>query len=287
MQDQNEIKRHIRAIEQTRKITNAMHLISTARMKKVVAHIDYNRLYFNRVRAAVKDILSKSGDIQHPYLSELKNGNSAYIIIGGDKGMAGAYNNNLDNFAYQHINNTDETYVVSVGIMVDSFLKRKGIVPDVSISGISQDPSLYRARELTEYLLDVFDRQLVGEVNLIYTAFVSTSVQNPRMIRLLPLRMEDFADVENVGTAADIIYEPSPQEVFNSLVPQYVFGLVFGALVQAYASEQSARMIAMENATHNAEDMIKDLKMKFNIARQAAITQEISEIVAAADAVRR
>lgn len=286
MENMNEIRHHVRAIEQTRKITNAMYLVSTARMRKYMVHINYNRKYFKRVRLTVQDILNKSKDIQHPYLDVRGDKSAVFIVIAGDKGMCGAYNVNVLEFALKKIQERAERYVITVGTVASAYFRRKGIEPDIEVLDIAQDPSLFNARKLTEDILQIYDQNLTDEVFVIYTAFFSTARQEPKEIRLLPLNLRDFEYLDTADDTSDILYEPSPQEAFTMLVPQYCIGIIFGALVQSYASEQSARMTAMESATRNADEILQKLKVRFNRARQAAITQEISEIAGAAQVLR-
>lgn len=286
MEKMNEIRHHVRAIEQTRKITNAMYLVSTARMRKYMVHISYNRKYFKRVRSTVQDILNKSKDIHHPYIDLRGDKSAVFIVIAGDKGMCGAYNANVLELAYKKILERAHRHVITVGTVASTYFRRKGIEPDIEVLDIAQDPSLFNARKLTEDILQIYDQNLTDEVFVIYTAFYSSSRQEPKEIRLLPLNLRDFEYLDSAEDVSDILYEPSPQETFTLLVPQYCVGIIFGALVQSYASEQSARMIAMESATRNADEMLQKLKVRFNRARQAAITQEISEIASAAESLR-
>jgi len=283
MTNLNEIRRHIRAVSKTRQITNAMYLLSTARMKRAMQHVDYNREYYKRVRATVKDILSKSSSVHHPYLDARPTKRAAYLVIASDKGMCGNYNSNILNFAWEQMRHKEQHYLGTIGIMATEFFRKKGMEPDVQWLGVAQNPTLMDARNITEALFREYDEGLMDEVYLISTRFVNSTVQYPRCVRLLPLNIDDYYDVElEFPYESDVIFEPSAQEVFHTLVPQYAVGLVFGSLVQAVASEHCARMQAMQNATRNADEMIKKLQAQYNAARQFAITQEILEITNAA-----
>ena len=157
---------------------------------------------------------------------------------------------------------------------------------DVEFLHVSQNPSLYNARNITNDILELYDNGLMDEVYVVYTQFHSVLKQEPKVIKLLPLSMSNFQEVAvETQYSAEIFYHPSPKEVFDILVPQYIIGLVYGCLVQSFASEHCARMTAMENATNNAEDMIDDLTKQYNRARQFAITNEISEIIGALEAL--
>ncbi|MGI6175751.1 MAG: ATP synthase F1 subunit gamma [Christensenellales bacterium] len=284
MQNAVEIRHHIRAVTQTRKITNAMQLVATSRMKRVMRHIEYNHRYFRRVQQTMKDILQSDHPITHPYLCQRESGRKLFIVLAGDKGMAGAYNANLLRFAHEQYRAcASRPQLLTVGIIASMYFRKQGVVPDIEVMGASQDPSMHRARELTFELFDYYDQNLTDEVYIIFTAFYDEQKNKPAMRRLLPIRISDYEHVKAEQKEQEILYTPSPQEVFNLLIPQYTVGILFGALVQAYASEHFARMNAMRNATQNADKMIKALKQQYNMARQAAITQEITEIAGAAE----
>ncbi len=285
MQNMNEIKQHIRAIEQTRKITNAMHLVPSSRMKRVMPHVEYNRTYFDRVQAAMRDIVTSSEGFDHPYLRDRGDKNVTYIVISGDKGMAGAYNANILNFAWEHMQKHENRHLITLGVTASQYFKKKGVLPDIEIFGASQDPSLYRARHMAQDIFYFYDEGLTDRVYVVYTAFFGTAKWYPRIRQLLPIQMGEYGELLSKHVTP-MIYHPSKEEVFHLLVPQYTIGILFGALVQAYASEHCARMNAMQNATQNADDMLKKLHTQYNMSRQSAITQEITEIVGGANAMR-
>ena len=278
-----EIRQHIRAVDQTRKITHAMHLVASSRMSRVMSHIEYNNAYFSRVQSTMKDILLGSEAISHPYLTERQGDRRTFVVVSGDKGMAGGYNNNLTRFAMEQIRGHENYHLITVGMVASNFFLENGIKPDIELAGASQDPSLVNARELAFDIFDLFNEDETNDVYIIYTSFLGDTKAQPVMRRLLPIHLDDYDHVEPGDPSREILYEPSPQEVFNVLVPQYTSGIIFGALMQAYASEHYARMNAMESATRNADEMLKKLQTQYNIARQAAITQEITEIAGAAE----
>ena len=284
MLSQNEIRRHISAIEETRKITNAMQLVSTSRLKRVMTHIEYNHRYFMRVQAAMNSILAMSGGVKHPYLDGREGRRRTYIVVAGDKGMAGAYNSNVLELALKRLEEDGaEVSLITVGLVASEFFHSRGIMPDVEVTGTIQDPTLDRARELALDVFSLYDQNLTDEVYIIYTSFYGESKNKPEIKKLLPVAIT--GDEVEEGDWHNMIYEPSAEEVFSHLVPQYVIGILFGALVQAYACEHYARMNAMRSATHNADEMMRKLTMQYNLARQSAITQEISEIAGAAEAL--
>lgn len=287
MQNLNEIRQHIRAVEQTRKLTNAMYLVASSRMKRALPYVEYDRMYFQKVEAAMEDILHSESIIHHPYLEDRGDARCAYIIVAGDKGMAGDYNTAVLNLCWERVKARPDPHIVTVGVIASRFFREKGIVPDWEVFGVSQDPSLENARTLTARVKEHFDRGVVDKVYLIYTAFFSTVSTRPVIRQILPLSIPDTqADNEREPEGPPMLYHPSPKEVFDRLVPEYMVSVVFAALVQSYASEHCARMNAMRGATDSADGMLKKLRQQYNLARQAAITREITEISAAAQALR-
>lgn len=286
MASMGDIKHSIRSISDTEQITRAMHLISTSKMKKAISKYESNHVHFERVQSALKDIFAHSHDLHHPYIGESEHGRAAYVVIAADKGLCGGYNHNVLNYALELMKESEEKYILTVGQEARAFFDRRGYMIDVEFLHVSQNPSLYNARNITKDILELYDNGLMDEVYVVYTQFHSVLKQEPKVLKLLPLSMSNFEDV-NTETqySAEMNYHPSPKEVFDILVPQYIIGLVYGCLVQSYASEHCARMTAMENATKNAEEMISDLTKKYNQARQAAITNEISEIIGALEAL--
>lgn len=286
MPGMSDIRHSIRSISDMEQITRAMHLISTSKMRKAIAKYETNHSHFKRVRATIKDILAHTRGLSHPYIGESEGGKAAYVVIAADKGLCGGYNHNVLNLAYDTMQKNEERYILSVGQEARVFFERKGYMIDVEFLHVAQNPSLYYARGITEDLLELFDNGILNEVYVVYTHFISAMRQEPRVLKLLPLSVSNFGDIsDEMQFSGEMVYHPSPKEVFDTLVPQYIIGLVYGCLVSSLASEHCARMIAMENATHNAEERIADLTMQYNRARQAAITAEISEIIGALEAL--
>ncbi len=282
-----DIKHSIRSISDTEQITRAMHLISTSKMKKAIAKYESNHVHFERVQAALKDILTHTKELSHPYVGESEGGKAAYVVIAADKGMCGGYNHNVLNLAFDHMQKSKERYILTVGQVARAFFDHRNYMVDVEFLHMSQNPSLYNARNITSDLLELFDNGIMDEVYVVYTKYISVVKQEPRVLKLLPMSVSNLIDIgEETQYNAELFYHPSPREVFDVLVPQYIIGLVYGCLVQSYASEQCARMTAMESATQNAEEMIESLTKQYNRARQFAITNEISEIIGALDALK-
>ena len=286
MQKPNEIREHILAVEQTKKITGAMELISSTRMRQVMGHIEHNRNYFTYIRRTMKEILASSQDISHPFLYEREREHCTYVVFSGDKGFCGAHNNNVLNFALSRIREHSGCGLVTLGHTAESFFPAHGVIPDICMRGIVQDPTLDRAREVADELTSLYTRELTDEIRIIYTSFYGDTKRQPTEARLLPLLLPDYDDVRDAEQMDEIMYHPSAQTVFNQMVPQYVVGFMFGIMVQAYASEHFARMTAMRSATTNAKDMIDNLSTQYNLVRQSAITNELSEIADAAEILK-
>lgn len=283
----SDIKRRIRSIQQTRQITKAMYLISTVKLRKALNRYEKNAKYIEKIRATMKDILLHAGEIEHPFLQPRQGQRTAFLVIAGDKGLAGAYNHNVLNTALKLIKETPQNFVFTVGHVATQFFNRKGDLVDIEFLHTAQDPQLFNARMIAESLVDLYEQNLIDKIVVIYTHVISTFSQQPKVLTLLPLDLGSLEDVEpETHYRGTVIYEPSPDAVYKSLVEQYLVGLVYATLVQSYASEQSARMRAMDSATENAEKMIDDLNQEFRRARQAAITNEIIEIVSGANTVR-
>ena len=278
----NELRRHIAAVEQTKKITGAMEMVSSNRMRQVMSHIDQNRLYFSNVRRMMRTLLTLSSDIYHPYLVGRPRHRTTFMVMSGDKGLCGSHNANVLNYAHKRFTESPDSSLITLGNTAEDFFHARGIHPDVSLLGIVQDPTLTKAREVAEMLTNLYDREITDDIHVIYTSFYGETKSKPVEFRLLPIRLHDYDDVLDAEMLQSMLYHPSPQSVFDILVPQYTIGLVFGVMVQAYASEHFARMNAMNSATTNAQEMLSDLNIRYNLARQSAITNEIAEITGAA-----
>lgn len=281
-----DIRHHMRVVSQTRQITRAMHMISTAKMKKGLARYEANLTYLTEVRQTIKDVLTHVEGRKQGYLRRPKGNRAAHIIIAADKGLAGGYNSGVLQLAEEHMKAYEESNIFCIGQMAREYLERRGYVIDIEFAHVIQDPTLYHARQIAETVLELYNQNMLDEVYIVYTKRISTMVQKPEVIRLLPVRVEDFDDVEaTVGGQEEILYEPSVTRLMELLIPQYLIGVIYSALVQSFASEQCARMNAMDAATRNANEMMDRLGHELNRARQSQITNEIAEIIAGADAL--
>lgn len=279
MQNINEIRHHIRAVQQTRKLTNAMHLVSSARMRRIMPAVEHNRLYQSHLESTMNDILESSETYDLPYLRDRGDVRKTYIVIAGDKGMVGSYNNDVLKFAQPYIEDGDHSSLITLGMMASRFFSRLGHQPDIEIYGASQDPSLENTRHITQDIFRLYDSRDIDQVYIIYTEFVNTAKWYPCVRRLLPLDVTRFNDIQKKEA---MIYHPSPEQVFRRLTPQYILSSIYDALMKSYASELCARMSSMQESTRNADGLIKKLTIRYNMARQAAITQEITEIMGSA-----
>jgi len=286
MQQPNEIRHHIATIEQTRKITGAMELISSNRMRQVMRHIEHNRRYFTYMRRTMKEILTSSQDVSHPFLIEGQSQRSTFVVISGDKSLCGSHNSSVLNFALERISLKPGSYLITLGHTADAFFHSRGMMPDINFLGIVQDPTLARAREVAMELIQMYEDGLTDEIRVVFTSYYGETKCKPIEIRLLPIKLYDYDDVRDAEALDEIMYHPSAQTVLDMMVPQYIIGFVFGIMVQAYASEHFARMTAMHSATTNAQEMIDGLRTKYNLARQSVITNEIAEISSGAELLR-
>lgn len=281
-----EIKTRIGSIEQTRKITKAMHLISTVKMRKALIKFETNATYLDRLRMSMKDILLHSGTIRHPFLEEREGNRTAFLVIAGDKGLAGPYNHNVMNMAVKHMQGIEERFIFTVGHMATSYFNRKNYMVDIEFLHTAQNPQLYNARNIAEVLIDLYNQDLIDRIEVIYTHMISTVSQETRALTLLPIDLDYFADVANESEFTGTFqYDPAPKTVFDTVVPQYIIGAIYAVLVQAYASEQYCRMTAMDSATKNADDILQRLRLKYSRARQAMVTNEMLEITSATNVV--
>ena len=272
-----EIKNRIRSMESTRQITKAMEMVAASMLRRAQAQVLSSRPYFESLYGTIHDIIDSNRDFSSPYLTARPVKKVLVITIAGDRGLAGGYNSNVLKLVEAQIRGKDAAVLPIGKKAVDFFRSRH--VPALTenyamASEVSIGDCFSIAKQLSkDYLAGNFD-----EVYVAYTNFVSVLSQTPACLRLLPLIRTEHGREGSV--ASDVTYEPSAEEVFDAIIPEYLGGILYGAICESRASEQAARRTAMDNATQNADEMIADLSLKFNRARQAAITQEITEIVA-------
>lgn len=284
MASMRDIKRRRDSIQSTGQITKAMKLVSTVKLQKSRAKAENSKPYFNLMYETISSVLQKSGNINHKYLIAGASEKKAVIAITSNRGLAGGYNNNIVKLVMSELPAAD-TNVYAIGRKGRDGLARRGYTIQADYSEVINEPMYRDAADLTSELLEAFAKGEIGEIYLAYSAFKNTATQIPKLIKLLPVEMEENKDGGEAKAQALMNYEPSEEEVLDSIVPKYMSSLIYGALLEAVASENGARMTAMDSATSNAEEMIEDLSLQYNRARQGAITQELTEIVAGANAI--
>ena len=273
-----EIKNRIRSMESTKQITKAMEMVASSKLRRAQAQVDSARPYFRILSSVLNDIVKTNTDFESPYLMKPKTGKTLYIVIAGDRGLAGGYNSNILKMVFAEMAKS-ESVVLPIGKKaLDFFKARKAeIVSDAY--PVAEDVAVGDCFTIAKNVAKAFKAGEYSSVSVAFTNFVSVLSQTPDMKALLPLVPEDDGEETK---KSEILYEGGSVEVFDAIVPEYLGGILYGALCESRAAEQAARRTAMDSATSNAEDMIADLSLKFNRARQAAITQEITEIVAGA-----
>ena len=286
-----EIRTHIKSVEQTLKITNAMYLISSSNLRKARKQLTDVEPFFQKIETTISDILHHSPEINHIFFDKRpgilpQDRKIGYIVVSGDKGLAGAYNHNILKLAEQKMSQHPNTSLFVVGQVGRSYFQEHGVPIDGEFLYTAQDPTVSRARDIAEPLLDLYLGGQLDEVYMIFTKMVNSFQMEPTIHKLLPLDPDVFPEYEKNRDAynRDVVYVPSVKAVMDRLVPGYIEGDIFGALVESYCSEQNARMTAMKSSSDNARTMLQNLNLAYNRARQAAITQEITEVVGGAQA---
>ena len=274
-----EIKNRIRSMESTKQITKAMEMVAASKLRRAQAQILSSRPYFEILYSTIQDITRNNKDFSSPFLKEREVKKVLYIVIAGDRGLAGGYNSNILKMVMSEIQDKDAT-VLPIGKKAVDFFKSKNVPSLTDIYAEAADVSIGDCFSISKQLSKAFLAGEFDEVCVAYTNFVSVLSQVPATMSLLPLRKPEPEALPEGTRRCDTIYEGDPEEVFAAIVPEYLGGILYGALCESRAAEQAARRSAMDSATQNADEMIADLSLKFNRARQAAITQEITEIVA-------
>lgn len=288
-----EIKNHISSVRDTKKITNAMYLIASTKMRKVKSDLDLTRPYFNALKEEIKRIFRVSADVHNRYFyppqgePEL-SGCNGYLVITADKGLAGAYNQNVIKEAMRLMEQHSDNKLFVVGEYGRHYFASHNIHIEQSFLYTAQNPTLHRAREITTILLDLFNRGKLEKIYIVYTDFKGGLNEQACSTRLLPFHRADFI-TDTVERAISMPFEfyPSIENVLDSIVPSYVSGFIYSALIDSFCSEQNARMTAMDSANQNAQKLLSDLSVEYNHVRQGAITQEITEISSGAKALAR
>ena len=272
-----EIKNRIRSMESTKQITKAMEMVAASKLRRAQAQVMNSRPYFEILYSTINDIVDANRDFSSPYLTQRPVKKSAFVVIAGDRGLAGGYNSNILKLALSEMEGKD-VVVLPVGKKAVDFYKSRNLPLLTENYREAEDVSVSDCFSIAKTLCKAYRSGQIDEIHVAYTNFVSVLSQTPSTLRLLPLLRQQTG--REGAAAMDIVYEPDSVEVFDAIVPEYLGGILYGALCESRAAEQAARRTAMDSATQNADEMIADLSLKFNRARQAAITQEITEIVA-------
>ena len=295
MANTREIQSRMKSIQDTMKITNAMYMISSTKLRKAKKNLEETEPYFYTLQTMVSRIVRHLPEIDDNYFDEREEKPAeeritGLVVVTADKGLAGAYNHNVLKMAEEQMQKAGKYKLFVVGELGRQYFAHRGIPVAEQFHYTAQNPTLHRARIITETLLEQFREGELDEVDIIYTNMLNNVTTEPAMMRLLPLVRERFIgkDGQNLSVYQEpLVMNPSPQAVLGNIVPDFVMGYVYGALVESFCSEQNARMMAMEAANKNASAMIHDLSIQYNRVRQAMITQEITEVIAGAKAQKK
>ena len=286
MASMRDIKRRKGSIQSTQQITKAMKLVSTVKLQRAKQRAEQSKAYFNCMYETVTSMLACTGGLNHPYLRAGQSGKKAVIVITSNRGLAGGYNSNVIKLITKGEFRKEDLEIYAIGKKGKDALQRNGYHIVMNNPDIIEEPSYVDAMAITDQLLKSYADGEVGEIYLAYTGFKNTVVHVPTLLKLLPVEVpKDGEGAQGTGSRAMMNFEPEDEEALNRIIPKYVTSLIYGGLVEAAASENGARMQAMDSATSNAEEMIDQLSLMYNRARQGSITQELTEIIAGANAI--
>lgn len=274
-----DIKRRIKSVGSTRQITKAMELVSSSKLRKAKARAEQARPYFNELYRSMCEIASANTDFSTIYTEKREVKHRLFIVIAGDRGLAGGYNSNILKLAAAaHANDAEKPKIIAIGKKAVEYFSKRDYEIMASFAGIAENIKPNQAQDIADIAIRAFGSGDVDEVKVFYTLFKSSMSQEPQEMTVLPM---ETRKLEGYGA---MTYDPSPEAVFNRIVPRFTASLIQCAVVESYASEQGARRTAMENATDNADAMTESLSLLYNRARQASITTEIIDIVSGASA---
>lgn len=287
MASMRDIKRRKGSIQSTQQITKAMKLVSTVKLQRAKQRAEQSKAYFNCMYETVTSMLAKTGSLNHPYLTAGESQKKAVIVITSNRGLAGGYNSNIVKLITKGDFKKEDLRIYAIGKKGRDALNRNGYEIVEEDSAIIEEPSYVDAMALSQRLLASFAAGEIGEIYLAYTRFKNTVVHEPTLLKLLPVEPAESnpEETQATGSKAMMNFEPEDDEALDMIIPKYVTSLIYGGLVEAVASENGARMQAMDSATSNAEEMIDHLSLMYNRARQGSITQELTEIIAGANAI--
>ena len=286
MASMRDIKRRKGSIQSTQQITKAMKLVSTVKLQRSKQHALNSKAYFSYMYSTIKSILSKAGTINHTYVTGNDSTTKAVIVISGNRGLAGGYNSNVVKLITKGELSNDDLIMYTIGKKGREAFSRHGYVLADDYSNMIEAPDYVDAMRLSAVLLNQYRKGEIGEIYLAYTAFKNTVSHIPTLMKLLPVDQEMIVeDGETDDNSAPMNFEPAEEEALELIIPKYVSSIIYGAMIESVASENGARMQAMDSATSNAEEMIDKLTLQYNRARQGSITQELTEIIAGAQAI--
>ena len=284
MASMRDIKRRKSSIQSTQQITKAMKLVSTVKLQRAKQRAENSKAYFDCMYQTVSSMLAKAGSINHPYVTGNNSTRKAVVMITGNRGLAGGYNSNIIKLITKGDLIKEELDIYAIGSKGRDMLARNDYQIKALYKELAEEPSYSDAMAISRDLLKAYNAGEVGEIYLAYTSFKNTVSHIPKLIRLLPADTSGI-EVEEQVEGALMNFEPKDEEALELIIPKYVTSLIYGGLVESVASENGARMQAMDSATSNAEEMIDSLSLLYNRARQGAITQELTEIIAGAEAI--
>ena len=291
MANAREIQGRIKSIKDTMKITNAMYMVSSSKLQKARRDLKNTEPFFYLVQDSLAKILDASPEAGNAFFDTRDyrkgaNRTVGYLVITADKGLAGAYNHNIIKLTEDIAKNEEADMLFVVGQLGRHYFEKKNIPIDISFNYTAQNPTMNRARHIAEKMAELFLDKKIDDLYVIYTRMVNSMTVEATAKKILPLTEDKIQKQENglVEHYQNAVFMPDAKTAFNKIVPDYITGFIYGALVESFCSEHNARMMAMQTATDSAKDMIRELSIQYNRARQAAITQEITEVVGGARA---
>ena len=284
MASMRDIKRRKSSVQSTQQITKAMKLVSTVKLQRAKGRAEKSKTYFSCMYDTVASMLSKAGTVNHPFLMAGESTKKAVIVITANRGLAGGYNSNIVKLIKNSDFKKEDLLLYTIGTKGRDALARLGYTIAADYSEVIDEPMYSDAMEISKKLLEEFAAGRIGEIYVAYTGFKNTVTHVPTLLKLLPVKVEDDRP-QSEDHQAVMEFEPECEEAIDLIIPKYITSLIYGALIESVASENGARMQAMDSATSNADDMISTLSLLYNRARQSSITQELTEIIAGAEAI--
>ncbi len=285
MASMRDIKRRKGSIQSTQQITKAMKLVSTVKLQRAKANAEKSQEYFRCMYSTVQSILARTGHLEHRFLKPGTEGKKAVIVITSNRGLAGGYNSNVIKLITRGELADEDLCIYAIGKKGKDALQRRYEIK-ADYSDVIEEPAYGDAMAISKEVLEAFAAGEISEIYLAYTAFKNTVVHIPTLLRLLPVAVEEKEENSEASEDKALMnFEPEDDEALDMIIPKYITSLIYGGMVESVASENGARMQAMDSATSNAEEMIDNLTLLYNRARQGSITQELTEIIAGANAI--